>query len=373
MLKPHWYKFDWILLVPVISLIIIGIVMIFSSSSIVGFSNYNDSFFFIKRHLVFLTMGIGAFFIGVLVPFNFYKKYVGVLVVATIVLLILTLSPLGVKVGGAQRWLDLAFFRFQPAEVAKFTVVILIGIALDRKKSILNHFLKGGIPLVLIVMIPIILLIMQPDLGNSGLILVVFISLLFLSSFPLRYIFTFLGISVVSLIGIILSHPYQLLRIQSFLNPWEDPTGKNYHMVQSLIAIGSGGITGVGLGESKLKFFYLPLQYSDFIFSIICEEGGLILAVIVISMYFFILFKSYQIAKSAEEVFAFYLAMGCAFLVCFQAFINIAVVLGLFPVTGIPLTFISYGGTSLITSMFYIGVILNVSNASKLKEYNVYS
>ena len=237
MLKPHWYKFDWILLVPVISLIIIGIVMIFSSSSIVGFSNYNDSFFFIKRHLVFLTMGIGAFFIGVLVPFNFYKKYVGVLVVATIVLLILTLSPLGVKVGGAQRWLDLAFFRFQPAEVAKFTVVILIGIALDRKKSILNHFLKGGIPLVLIVMIPIILLIMQPDLGNSGLILVVFISLLFLSSFPLRYIFTFLGISVVSLIGIILSHPYQLLRIQSFLNPWEDPTGKNYHMVLIVLAM----------------------------------------------------------------------------------------------------------------------------------------
>jgi cell division protein FtsW len=373
MLKPHWYKVDWGLLIPVVCLIIIGVVMIFSTSSIVGFSNFNDSFFFIKRHFVFLFIGVCAFFVGLLVPFNSYKKYAGVLFIAALVLLILTLSPLGVKVGGAKRWLDLVLFRFQPAEVAKFAVVVLIAIALDRKERVLNHFVKGGGPLVLIIVFPIFFLILQPDLGNSGLILMVFLGLLFLSKFPIRYIIGFLGGSVVSLVGIILSHPYQLQRIKSFLNPWEDPLGKNYHMVQSLIAIGSGGITGVGLGESKLKYFYLPLQYSDFIFSIICEEGGFILAAIVIGMYFFILVKAYLIAKKTTDTFAFSLAMGCAFLVCFQAFINIAVVLGLFPVTGIPLTFISYGGTSLITSLFYIGVILNISNSVKLKEYAIYS
>ena len=373
MLKPHWYKVDWGLLIPVVILIIIGVVMIFSTSSIVGFSNFNDSFFFIKRHLVFLFIGICAFFVGLLVPYEIYKKYAGLLFFSALMLLLLTLSPLGVKVGGATRWLDLAFFRFQPAEVAKFAVVVLIAIALNRKDQVLNHFVKGAGPLVLIVVIPIILLILQPDLGNSGLILMVFLGLLFLSQFPIRYIIGFFASSIIALIGIILSHPYQLKRIQSFLDPWEDPLGKNYHMVQSLIAIGSGGITGVGLGESKLKYFYLPLQYSDFIFSIICEEGGFILASIVIGMYFFILVKAYLIAKKTTDMFAFSLAMGCAFLVCFQAFINIAVVLGLFPVTGIPLTFISYGGTSLITSLFYIGVILNISNSVKLKEYTIYS
>lgn len=373
MLKPHWYKLDWVLLIPVVCLILVGIVMIFSTSSIVGFSNYNDSFFFIKRHFVFLLMGLCAFGVGVLVPFEVYKKYSWLLFFVACGLLILTITPLGVKVGGAKRWLDLGFFRFQPAEIAKFAVVVLLAIGLDRKQKVLNHFVKGGLPLAVVVIVPILLLILQPDLGNSGLILSVFMALLLLSRFPIRYIVSFFGASIVGLVGIILSHPYQLKRIQSFLDPWSDPLGKNYHMVQSLIAIGSGGITGVGLGESKLKFFYLPLQYSDFIFSIICEEGGFILAVFVICMYFFIVFRSYLIAKSADDAFAFYLAMGCSFLVCFQAFINIAVVLGLFPVTGIPLTFISYGGTSLITSLFYIGVILNISNKSKLKEYSIYS
>ncbi len=361
MLKPHWYKVDWGLLIPVIILIIIGVVMIFSTSSIVGFSNFNDSFFFIKRHLVFLFIGICAFFVGLLVPYEIYKKYTGLLFFSALMLLLLTLSPLGVKVGGATRWLDLAFFRFQPAEVAKFAVVVLIAISLNRKDQVLNHFVKGAGPLVLIVVLPIILLILQPDLGNSGLILMVFLGLLFLSQFPIRYIIGFFVSSIIALIGIILSHPYQLKRIQSFLDPWEDPLGKNYHMVQSLIAIGSGGITGVGLGESKLKYFYLPLQYSDFIFSIICEEGGFILASIIFLLFGVIVFRSLKIARYATSSFGFYLAMGLMLILVVQAILNMGVVMGLLPVTGIPLTFISFGGSSLVVSMFCIGVLLNIS------------
>ena len=198
-------------------------------------------------------------------------------------------------------------------------------------------------------------------------------SLFFLSTMPLRHLFVLVVIAGACVTAIVFSHPYQMQRVTSFLNPWEDPLGKNYHTVQSFIAIGSGGITGVGLGESKLKYFYLPLQYSDFIFSIICEEGGFILALVVILMYMLILIKTYYIASKADNVFAFNLAMGCGLFICLQAFINIAVVIGLLPVTGIPLTFISFGGTSLITSLFYIGIILNISNSIILKQYSIKS
>lgn len=373
MLNRLWFKVDWTLTIPVIILIIIGIIMIFSTSSIVGFSNYNDSYFFITRHLIFLVVALGAFVVGLLTPYQVYKKHFNLITVATLVLLVLTLSPLGVEVGGAQRWLNLGFIRFQPAECAKFVIVIFIAAGLTRKQHILNHFVKGCVPLCMGTVVISSLLILQPDLGNVALILMVVLSLFFLSNIPIRHI-VLLGIIAAIAVGvIILSHPYQMQRVTSFLDPWDDPLGKSYHAVQSFMAIGSGGITGVGLGESKLKYFYLPLQYSDFIFSIICEEGGFLAAMLVILMYLVILLKTYYIVKNCSDKFAFYLGMGCALFICLQAFINIAVVIGLLPITGIPLTFISYGGTSLITSLFYIGIILNISNSVQLKNYSINS
>ena len=243
----------------------------------------------------------------------------------------------------------------------------------DRKKDQLHIFFKSIIPLFVICGGLFMLILMQPDLGNIGLIGLVILCLMFLSPIPLKYIMGVIVASTGALTVIIFQHAYQLKRVLSFLSPWKDPFGDNYHMIQSLIAIGIGGFTGVGIGESKLKYFYLPLQYSDFIFSIICEEGGFILASIVIILYAIVLFKGYHIAKQSAHYYSFYLAFGLTLLICIQAFINIAVVSGLMPVTGIPLTFISFGGTSLISSLFYVGVILNVSTYHKDKQYQVMS
>ncbi len=371
MLKRHWYKANWSLLFPVILLIAIGIIMIFSTSSIVGFSNYNDSYFFIKRHIAYLFMGFIACFVGITVPHTWYRSLIPTLFCIMILFLCLTLTPLGVKIGGAQRWLSLGFIQFQPVEIAKFVIILVVARGLDRSDSIFKYFFKGCLPILIILCIPLALLALQPDMGNIGIILSVVFCLFFLSKMPLRHIASLICVSISGIVGVILQNPYQLRRITAFLDPWADPLGKNYHMVQSLIAIGSGGLTGMGLGESKLKYFYLPLQYSDFIFSIICEEGGFLLALFVITLYLSIVLKTYHIVKKCAEPFSFYLGMGCALLVCMQAFINIAVVIGLFPVTGIPLTFISFGGTSLITSLFYIGIIINISNTIILKDYDI--
>ncbi len=373
MLKQHWHKVDWTLMIPVSLLIIIGIVMLISTSSIVGFSNYNDAYFFIKRHLVYLGIGLGACFIGIITPHTLYKRFLGLLFVIVVVSLILTLTPLGVKVGGAQRWLDIGLFRFQPVEMLKFVLIVFIAVGLDRSQSYLNNFLKGCLPLLLVAALPLGLVILQPDLGNTAIILMVIGCLFFLSPMPLKHIALLGSLCLTAICFIILSHSYQMQRVLAFLNPWDDPLGKNYHIIQSLIAIGSGGFWGLGLGESKLKYFYLPLQYSDFIFSIICEEGGFIFALVVILLFTLILVKTYHIVKKTDSPFSFFLGMGCGLLICVQAIINIAVVIGLLPVTGLPLTFISFGGTSLITSLFYVGVILNISNDYEQKSYSIRS
>ena len=357
-------------MLPILGLLSIGLVMMFSTSSIVGYANYNDAYFFIKRHFIYLFLAIAAFFVGFITPHEWYKKMLSGSFVASVILLLLTLSPLGVSIGGAKRWLNLGFLQFQPVEFVKFTTIVLLAVYLDRSKAILNNFRKGVLPIVLLLSLLLVLLILQPALGNIGLIILVTLALLFLSFVPMRHILSLCSLATLAVSLSILTHPYQMQRITGFLDPWADPLGKNYHIVQSLIAIGSGGFFGLGLGESKLKFFYLPLHYSDFIFSIICEEGGFLLASLVIVLFFLFLFRVYSTLKKCRSLYSFYLGMGAAFLICFQAFINIAVVIGLFPITGIPLTFISFGGTSLIMSLFLVGIILNIANRVVLKSHD---
>ena len=353
------------ILIPTVFLLGIGFVMIVSTSSVVGFENYGNSFYFIKKHFIFLMIGIGGFLIGVKVPHGFYKQHALLGFLIGIGLLLLAFIPgVGVKIGGATRWIDIGFFTLQPVEVIKFFVVVFVSTALTNKRDVLGHFFKGIVPILFMVGIPLIFLSQQPDLGNSGLILIVTFLLLFLSEVPLRFMALFFVFGVSVVMANLVFYSYQMQRVLAFLNPWDDPLGRNYHMVQSLIAVGSGGLTGLGLGESKLKYFYLPLQYSDFIFSIVAEEGGFVLSGIIIGLFLWLFFLGIGIAKKADR-FGFFLGAGLLMMIVVQAFLNIAVVIGLMPVTGIPLTFISFGGTSLLTSMFYIGVMVNISYATK--------
>jgi cell division protein FtsW len=357
--------FDWKLMLPLIALLIIGYIMIFSTTSFKGLAEYNDAYFFIKRHSSYVLLGIFLFFVGGVVPIKLYKNVAIFGYGVAIVLLLITLVPgLGVKIGGAQRWLSIGGFQFQPVEFMKFWWAVAVSLVLSNKKQLMGSFSKGVLPVLMVMCVPILCLMLQPDLGNSILILAVVFSLLFLSRLPFWVLFgTGLMGGLVILVSV-LTHPYQKARITSFFNPWLDPLGANYHIIQSFTAIGSGGVFGFGIGESRLKYFYLPLHYSDFIFSILCEEGGLILAGIVICAFLALCFRGLQISRQYEAYsFEQFLACSLTLFLIYQAMINMCVVTGLFPITGIPLTFISYGGTSLLSSMFCLGVIYRLGRS----------
>ncbi len=353
---------DISLFLVMVILIIIGLVMLISTSSIVGIANFNDSYYFIRKQVFFIGLGFLGCLMGMSIPYRTYQRYALYGYMTSLIVMGLTLVPgVGKLVGGASRWIDLGLFTLQPIELMKFFIVVSIAGLLATKKDVLSDIKQGVLAALCLVSPPLFILFLQPDLGNLGLLLMVVGALLFISPIPFKQLFSvFLGsISIITIS--ILSRPYQQKRILAFLNPDDDPLGRNYHMVQSLIAIGSGGLFGTGIGEGKLKYFYLPLQYSDFIFSIICEEGGFILASIIFLLFGVIVFRSLKIARYATSSFGFYLAMGLMLILVVQAILNMGVVMGLLPVTGIPLTFISFGGSSLVVSMFCVGVLLNIS------------
>ena len=362
-------SFDRSALYLMIILILIGIIMLMSTSSVVGYSNYKDPYYYMKRHGVFLWMGCMAFWVGYKVPHTFYKKTIFWGMALSVILLALTLIPgIGVELGGARRWLNLGVLNMQPVEVAKFFVIVFVATSICHKKSSIRSLSKGLFPLLGVVALPLMFLIKQPDLGNTMIISSVTLTLLFLGNASMLHLCAMVGSALLVAIGSVLTHPYQLGRVYTFLFPWRDPLGKSYHIIQSFIAIGSGGFLGTGLGQSKLKYSYLPLHYSDFIFSIVCEEGGFLLAFCVIALFGALFYRGIIISFYSNNTYSFYLGIGITLLMTFQSVINMGVATGLFPVKGVPLTFISFGGTSLIMSMFYIGVLTNISKLSAKKE-----
>jgi len=355
---------DWPLFIAVIGLVSIGMFMIFSTSPTIGLTSYQDSYFFIKRHIIFLLIGILALGVGLKLPITVYQKWTSQGFFISLILLALTLVPgLGVSIAGAQRWLNIGI-QFQPIEVVKFWVIAYLGVFVTNKGASLKDFKTGFLPALVILAIPVAILSQQPDLGNTLLISSVFILLLFLNQASLTQLATLVGSGIALVTLSLIINPYQLKRIKAFLYPWDDPLGNSYHIIQSFIAIGSGGIFGQGLGESNLKYFYLPLHYSDFIFSIICEEGGLLIAGLTIVLIATLFKRGMSISRRQSDPFKQVLVSGLTLLLVIQSLINIGCVIGILPVTGIPLTFISFGGTSLIVSLFYVGVILNASKQS---------
>ncbi len=357
---------DWFLVSLISALVAIGVIMIFSTSSVAGYAEFHDSYHYIKRHLFYLITGLVACVIAWRIPYKVYQKWAlpGLLVASGLV--VLTFVPgIGFKAGGANRWLNLGLLQLQPVEILKFSVAVFLAVSLANKQKVLHRFGEGMLSILLVLAIPIAILLKQPDLGNTILILAVTFTLFFLSRIRLHYMLGMLGVAVLGICASVITHPYQLTRVQTFLDPWADPLGKSYHIIQSFIAVGSGGFWGLGIGQGKLKYFYLPLHYSDFIFSILCEEGGFVLAVAVLGLFTGVLFRGIGIARCAKDLFGFYLSLALTLFLVYQAFFNIGVVIGLIPAKGIPLTFISFGGTSLVVSLFFVGVLLNIARTPK--------
>jgi cell division protein FtsW len=365
-MKSKYGKPDTLFFLLLAILLALGTIMIFSTSPTMGISNFNDSYFFIKRHIVFLIGGIIIMGIGINIPHEKYKKIAWPgLIISTLILLLTLVPGLGVRINGASRWLNLGFIRIQPVELTKFFIIVYAAMFLENKGKKVESFRSGMLPLFTVLAVPVLILAKQPDFGNIILSMGTVIVLLFLSGTKIIHFILLMCTAVALGVLNILLHPYQMQRIETFLSPWEDPLGQSYHVIQSFIAIGSGGFCGVGLGQSKLKFTYLPLHYADFIFSIVCEEGGFLLATAVLILFAAFFYRGFTIAMKSSSPFSFYLANGLTMLLVIQGMINVGSVIGVLPVTGIPLTFISFGGTALVTSLFYAGVILNISRKKK--------
>ena len=336
--------------------------MILSSSPSTALQIYGNSFYFIKKHLIFLVISFLVFFIGFLVPFQLWKKHSFNLIILTIFLLLLTYIP-GVShtAGGASRWINLGFFAFQPSEFAKFTIILYFATAVSNRNKSRLDIKKDLVPILGVIGFICLLIVKQPSLSSTLMIAFTVMLMLIASNISLRFLFStvFGGFFVVLMY--IQTNPYQLKRVKAFMNPWLDPLGIGFHTIQSLISVGSGGLFGRGIGNSRQKFFYLPQQYTDFIFSIICEELGFILSTGIILLYLMLSFRGFKIASQIEDNFGKLLAVGITSWISMQAILNIGVVLSVIPVTGQPLPFISYGGTSLMMLLFAIGVLSNVS------------
>ena len=347
-------------------LICIGIVMIYSSSSIYAWERYQDSFYFLKRHLSFLGIGLLLTFLSLLIDYRELKAYARPLFWISFFLLALVLIPgLGREVSGARRWFRFKFISFQPSEFANLALIIYIADFISRKGDKIRSLLKGFIPPVSVLGAICILILLQPDLGTIIALASVVLIMLFVAGVRGRYILSLILCSLPAIYFLVFSVPYRRARILAFLNPWLDPKGSGFQIIQSQVAIGSGGLFGVGLGHSKQKLFYLPAAHTDFIFSIIGEELGLLgtLGVIVLFMIFIKL--GLKIIKNAQDKFGYFLALGLVLMISLKAIINIGVSCGVFPTKGLPLPFISYGGSSFIFDMVSLGILINIARTGE--------
>jgi cell division protein FtsW len=347
-------------------LICIGLVMIYSSSSIYAWERYKDSFFFFKRHFSFLVIGAAITFFIMGMDYKNLRRWAKPLLIISFILLLLVLVPgLGREVSGARRWFRFKMFSFQPSEFATLAVLIYVADFIARKGSQIKSFFRGFLPPMLALGGIVLLILMQPDLGTSLALVIVVTIMLFIAGVRPMYIFSMILASLPALYVLVFSVPYRRMRILAFLNPWLDPRGIGFQIIQSQIALGSGGLFGVGLGQSKQKLFYLPAAHTDFIFSIIGEELGLLGTMGVIVLFIVFIHLGLKIIKNAPNTFSYFLSLGLVLMITLKAAINIGVSCALLPTKGLPLPFISYGGSSFIFDMVCLGILLNIARTGE--------
>jgi cell division protein FtsW len=351
-----------ILFVPVI-LVGLGIMMIYSASSIYAAERFHDGMYFLKKQALFGLCGIGCMLVMMRVPYSFFKRCAYPLWAVSIGLLVLVLIPgIGVRIGGAVRWLHLGPLSFQPAELAKLSVVILLAYCLAKKENErIKEFSIGVLPHLLLVVPLCLLIVMQPDFGTCMMIVAMLFIMLFAAGIRKRFV---LGLGAAGLIAaglLIAAKGYRMERLVTFLNPWKDPTGAGFQIVQSFLAFGSGGFLGTGIGRGTQKLLYLPEPHTDFILAVIGEEMGFIGVIFVIGLFVTIMACGIKIAMNSYDLFGTYLALGIIVLIGLQTVINMGVVMGLLPTKGMPLPFISYGGTALLVDMSCMGILLSIS------------
>jgi cell division protein FtsW len=357
--------YDAKLLFPVLLLVGIGIVMVYSASSALALKKFGTSYFFLKKQALFALMGTVVLVICRHFPYQLYRPLTyPLLILAIISLVAIHISGFGYSAGGSSRWLQLGSFTFQPSELARFTLVIYLAYSMDKKKDQIKDFSIGFLPHILVLGIFAMLIFMQPDFGSVVILAAITWLMLFVGGVRLFYLLSFIVLLVPLGYLVMVNAEYRLKRILGFLNPWQYPADEGYQIIHSLMAFGTGGIWGSGVGKGYQKLFYLPEPHTDFIFSVIGEELGLFGVLIILSLYTLILWRGFSIARNAGDSFGALVATGLTIAIVVQVCVNMGVALGLLPTKGLTLPFLSYGGTSLLINMASIGILMNIGARS---------
>jgi cell division protein FtsW len=347
----------------VAALTVLGLVMVLSASSVWAFSQFGSSFMFFERQLVYAAIGTVAAIVVARMRYQVWQRAWKPIMAATIVLLLAALTGLGTRAGGSSRWIDLRVFSLQPSEIAKFAVVVAVASILTGSMRYLHDPIIWGLPLLLVVGATSMLILVQPDLGTMMVIAMTVLVMVFVAGARLRLLGLASLMGAVAALALVMGAGYRRSRLLSFLHPWADPHNTGYQIVQSLLALGSGHLFGVGLGASRQKWSYVPNAHTDFIFSIMGEELGLAGEIVVLALFGALLYAGIRIALRAPDTFGRILAGGITAWLGLQALINLGAVTGVLPITGVPLPFMSFGGSSLIVSLLGIGVLASIARA----------
>jgi cell division protein FtsW len=364
--RPAAAVYDVQLLFPVLLLVGIGLVMVYSASSALALKKFGSDYFFLKKQALFALLGFIALVVCRNVPYRWYRRLAYPLLFTAVGLLMAVLwSPLGVSAGGSSRWLDLGAVRFQPSEFARLALIIYLAYSLDKKTDKVKALSIGFFPHVAVMGILAGLVVKQPDFGSAAILAVLTWLMMFVGGVRLSALFVSSALLGAAGYFFITSSAYRLKRVMTFLDPWKYKTDEGYQIVHSLMAFGTGGWWGAGIGKGYQKLFYLPEPHTDFIFSVIGEELGLAGVLLILGLYSLTVWKGIRIARQAPDLFGCYLAIGLTAALGLQICINMGVALGLLPTKGLTLPFLSYGGTSLVLNMASIGILMNIAGPQR--------
>jgi cell division protein FtsW len=348
-----------------VALLSVGVVMVYSASAIVAAGRFHDPYFFLKKQLFWAVLGAAALWGALRLDYRRLERLaLPILVAAGLLLVLVLIPPFGQDINGTRRWIRVGPVSFQPAELAKIALVLYLAAFLARARKESQEFWRGIAPALAVAGGMAGLVLLQPDLGNCVTLLALTLALLFLAGGRVRHL-ALVVLPALPLIAIaVWMAPYRLRRITAFLDPWSDPRGSGFQIIQSWLALGSGGIFGRGVGGSQQKLFYLPESHTDFIFAVLGEELGLVGGLVVLSLFVTFVWRGLRVGLRAPDAFGSYLALGITLLVATQTLVNLGVVTGLLPTKGLPLPFISFGGSALLMTMVSTGVLLNISQHS---------
>src|SRR5437867_4422969 len=356
---------DKILFAVTVALVLAGIIMVFSASAVMANERFHSPYYFLLRQGAWALLGLVGMSVLMHVDYRHYRNpilaFTGLFICAVLLLAVFFLD----KCNNTHRWFKLGFLSFQPSEITKIFLVIFLAFFLEKRIGQINDLRHTLMPCLAVLAVFFFLIVAEPDLGTSVSIIALAFILLFSSGLAYRYVVGILLSLISPLFCLIFFFPYRMRRVLAFLDPWSDPQGAGFQIIQSLIAVGTGGLTGVGLMEGKEKLFYLPEPHTDFIFSVLGEELGLLGCLAVVLLFAIFLWRGVRTALRTEDTFGRFLAVGITSMVVVQAFINISVVLGLMPTKGIPLPLISYGGSSLFITLACVGVLLNITKQAE--------